>query len=158
MIRMSAIAKALPTIRRFDPGADLPEPLAQFVWAWEALRGSDDGIPAREAFNLMRLPRNGARAGFVLAPFVVAGADLYRWRVLGSEAKELFGAAEDAALSVADPIAQAALEALLTATPMQVADEQTGWVAMLAPLACADSHVIVGVAAPAAAMPDQNAA
>ncbi len=151
MSRMSAIAKALPSIRRFDPGADLPEPLAQFVWAWEGARGIDDGIPARTAFNLMRLPNNGAQAGFVLVPFAEAGADLYRWRVIGNTVKETLGAAQDAAIALTDPIAQAALESLLTATPMLVSDEgngsDKGWVAMLAPLAGADGHVIVGVVA-----------
>jgi len=147
MSRMSAIAKTLPSIRRFDPGADLPELLAQFVWAWEGARGANDAIPERAAFNLLRLPGHGAQAGFVLVPFVEAGADLYRWRVVGSTAKDILGAAPDAAVPLTDPIAQAALESLLTATPMQVADESNGWVAMLAPLAGADGHVIVGVVA-----------
>ncbi len=147
MLRMSAIAKALPSIRRFDPGADLPDLLAQFVWTWEGARGIDDGIPERTAFNLMRLPNNGAQAGFVLVPVVEAGADLYRWRVVGNGAKEILAAAPGAAVPLADPIAQAALESLLTATPMQVADESNGWIAMLAPLAGADGHVIVGVVA-----------
>ncbi len=144
---MSATAKALPTIRRFDPGADLPELLAQFVWAWEGARGADDAIPERGAFSLLRLPGNGAQAGFVLVPFVEAGADLYRWRVIGNGAREVLGAAADTAIALVDPLAQAALESLLTATPMQVADAGNGWVAMLAPLASADGHVIVGVVA-----------
>lgn len=147
MSRMSAIAKALPSIRRFDPGADLPEPLAQFVWAWEGARGADDAIPVRAAFSLLRLPGNGAQAGFVLVPFAEAGTDLYRWRVVGNTVKETLGAAPDAAIALTDPIAQAALESLLTATPMQVADEGNGWTAMLAPLAGADGHVIVGIVA-----------
>lgn len=147
MSRMSAIAKALPSIRRFDPGADLPEPLAQFVWAWEGARGATDAIPERASFSLLRLPGNGAQAGFVLVPFTQAGADLYRWRVVGNMVKETLGATEDAAIALTDPIAQAALESLLTVTPMQVADEGNGWTAMLAPLASADGHVIVGIVA-----------
>lgn len=147
MRSMTATAKALPKIRRFDPGADLPEQLAEFVWAWEGARGAADAIPERAAFNLLRLPNNGAQAGFVLVPFAEAGGDLYRWRVVGNAAKERLSVEPGAAIAVSDPIAQAALEALLTATPMQIAHDGdgAGWTAMLAPLASADGHVIVGI-------------